>query len=87
MNTENTKKTMDVTPEDLALLGAGYFGYIREIGSTEAAKLLGGNVAVPENARLFCLYAANGTPISISGNREGAVASAMEHEMLTMSVH
>jgi hypothetical protein len=87
MNTENPKKTVELTPEDLGRLGAGDFGYIREIGSTEAVKLLGSRINVPDNARLFCLYAADGTPMSISGDLEGAVASAMEHEMLTMTVH
>jgi hypothetical protein len=87
MNTENVKKSFELSPEDLGRLGAGAFGYIREIGSTEALKLLGPYASVPKDAKLFCLYSADGTPMSISGNREGAIASAMEHEMQTMSVH
>lgn len=87
MITESIKKTLELTPEDLGQLGAGDFGYIREIGTTEAVKLLGTRAKVPADTTLFCLYAADGTPMSISGNREGAIASAMEHEMLTVSVH
>lgn len=87
MNMESIKKTLQLSPEDLGRLGAGDFGYIREIGSTEAVKLLGPRLNLPDGGKLFCLYAADGTPMSISGNREGAIASAMEHEMLTMSVH
>ena len=87
MNTENIKKTIELSPEALGQLGAGDFGYIREIGSNEAVKLLGSRAKVPADATLYCFYAADGTPMSISGNREGAIASAMEHEMQTMSVH
>ena len=42
MNTnDSTKKTLDVTPQDLALLGEGDLGYIREIAVQEAERLLG----------------------------------------------
>jgi hypothetical protein len=87
MNTENIKKTIELSPEDLARLGMQEFGYIREIGTEEASKLLGPRAVLPVDARLYCLYAADGTPMSISGNLEGALASAMQHEMQTMTVH
>jgi hypothetical protein len=87
MNTENVRKTIELSPQDLAALGGGQMGYIREIGTTEAVKLLGPQVAVPPNAKLFCLYAADGTPMSISGSREAAIGSAFENEIMPMSVH
>jgi hypothetical protein len=80
-------KKLDVSSQELAILGDGTFGYIREIGATDAVKLLGPKINVPDGARLFCLYAADGTPMSISGTREAALANAMEHELLPMSVH
>ncbi len=87
MNIENIKKAIELSPEDLGRMGAKDFCYIREIASIEASRLLGPQVEVPDGARLFCLYAADGTPMSISGNFQGALASALEHEMQTMSVH
>jgi hypothetical protein len=54
---------------------------------TEARRLLGGEAHVAPNAKLFCLYNATGTPISISGSREAALGSAFEHELMPMSVH
>jgi hypothetical protein len=88
MNTnETTKKIPELTPEDLAHLGGGALGYIREIELREAKKLLGGHAKVVGNARLFGLFHADGTPISISDSREGAVGSAAEHELMPMSVH
>jgi hypothetical protein len=87
MNTDDMKKTVELSPEDLAVLGEGALGYIREIEVQEAKRLLGGEARVAPNSKLFCLYNADGTPVSISGSREAAVGSAFEHELMPMSVH
>jgi hypothetical protein len=81
------KKSVELSPEDLALLGGGALGYIREIEVREARKLLGGQASVANDAKLYCLYNADGTPVSISGSREAAEGSAFEHELMAMSVH
>jgi hypothetical protein len=85
MNTE--LKRSDLSAQDLANLGEGTLAYIRQIGATDAVKLLGPRINVPKDARLYCLYAADGTPVSISGTHEAAVANAFEHELMPMSVH
>jgi hypothetical protein len=87
MSTENANKMLEVSVEDLARLGGGALSYIREIEGTEARRLMGPGVTVEPTARLFCLYNADGTPISISGTREGAIGSAFEHELMPMNVH
>jgi hypothetical protein len=87
MNIGDMKKTFEVSLEDLARLGGGALAYIREIEGKEASRLLGPKPRVAPNARLFCLYHADGTPVSISGTREAALGSAFEHELLPMSVH
>lgn len=84
---DHGKKAVELSPQDLALLGEGDLGYIREIEGTEAQRLLGSQASVSSNSRLFCLYNADGTPISISGSREAAEGSAFEHELMPMSVH
>ena len=81
------KNTFDLTPQDLALLGEGDLGYIREIAVGEAKRLLGSETKVAADSKLFCLYNADGTPVSISGSREAALGSAFEHELMAMSVH
>jgi hypothetical protein len=87
MKTQDTKKTLILSEADLAALGGGDLAYIREIEGTQAVKLLGGRAKVPPKARLYCLYDADGTPVSISDSREGAIGSAFEHELMPMSVH
>lgn len=84
---DTTRKTVEINMEELAHLGEGAVAYIREIEGKEAIRLLGDQVNVAPNARLFCLYQADGTPISISGTREAALGSAIEHELMPMSVH
>ena len=81
------KKSADLTPQDLALLGEGALGYIREIEINEARRLLGGEASVSPESRLFCLYNADGTPVSISASKEAAIGSAYEHDLMAMSVH
>jgi hypothetical protein len=87
MDMNDFKKSVELTPRDLALLGEGALGYIREIEVQEARRLLGEEASVAPDAKLFCLYNADGTPVSISGSREAALGSAFEHELMAMSVH
>jgi len=87
MNASDAKKVTQLSAEALARLGGGALAYIREIDGEDAIKLLGGKAAIPPRTRLFCLYGADGTPVSISDSRDGAVGSAFEHELMPMSVH
>ena len=81
-------KTVTVlTPEQLARLGGGVLGYVREIDVSDAKALLGEGMALPPKAKLFALYNADGSPVSISGTREAALGSAFEHELTPASVH
>jgi hypothetical protein len=40
MNTNDSKKTAELTAQDLALLGEGALGYIKEIEITEPKRML-----------------------------------------------
>ena len=71
----------------LAALGGGVIGYVKEIEGADAEKLLGDRINVAPKAKLYCLYNADGSPISISGSREAAISSVMEHELVAASVH
>ena len=82
-----TAARLELTIEQLAHLGGGEVGYIREMGGEAASKLLGPKMAVPKDAKLFCLFAANGAPMSISGSLSGALANAAENEIKPVSVH
>ncbi len=73
--------------EDLAHLGGGIVAYVREIAAREAIKLLGNGSSFPSTARLYCLYNADGSPISISGSLEAAVGDARQQDLIPATVH
>lgn len=88
MTGPETEKKFEIATEELAVLGNGDLGYIREIEAGHAATLLGPQkINVPGNIRLYCLYGADGTPMSISASFEAAFAAAREHELTPVTVH
>lgn len=82
-----THKPSAMSPEDLALLGGGYVGYVREITAAKASELMSGLPDLPPQTRLFALYAADGTCMSITDSRDAALANAFEHDLQTVPVH
>jgi hypothetical protein len=80
-------KEFQLSVEELAQLGNGALSYIREIEGRDVIKMVGEQARVRPDAKLFCLFNANGSPISISGTREAAAVSANEHELVTISLH
>jgi hypothetical protein len=80
-----------LSPQQLQGLGGGVLGYVREIDAANAKTMLAGqmgeSMVIPPQAKLYCLYNADGTPISISGSREAAIGSAFEHDLMPASVH
>lgn len=87
MNSEKNGALAKITAEELAALGGGVFAYVRKIAGAEASAMLGGSMNIPPDAELYCLYNANGAPISISQDYGSALGSAIEHELTPASVH
>lgn len=83
---EKTMKRVP-SPKELAQVGGGVLAYVKEMESAEAKALLGGNVALPATGKLYALFNADGSPISISGSRSGALGSALEHDLIPASLH
>ncbi len=80
-------KELHVSVEELAQLGNGALSYIREVEGRDIIRMVGAQAQVSPDAKLFCLFNANGSPISISGTRQAAAESAEEHELLAISLH
>ncbi|MFG1418583.1 DUF1150 domain-containing protein [Xanthobacter sp. V0B-10] len=83
--TENS--THEMTPEALAGLGGGEIAYVRTIRSEDVKALFPQAPQIAPGMTLFTLHAADGTPIMLTDSREAALANAMEHELVTVSVH
>jgi hypothetical protein len=76
-----------ISADQLQAIGNGTLAYVKKIEAEVAAKLIGQPVHVLQGQDLFCLYNANGAPISISQTYEAAVGNAMEHELVAGLVH
>jgi hypothetical protein len=76
-----------MSPEDFALLGGGHVGYVREITAAKASELMSGLPDLPPKTRLFALYAADGTCMSITDSHDAALANAFEHDLQPVPVH
>ncbi len=87
MNTTSDKRAFGLSTEELAQLGNGALSYIREIEGRDVIRMVGDQARVSPDAKVFCLFNANGSPISISGTKEAAFDSAAEHELLAISLH
>ena len=70
-------RTRFATPEEIA-------AFIFAVAGIEA---ITGAATMASGSRLFCLYNADGTPVSISHSREAALASAGQQELTAMTVH
>lgn len=77
----------EITQEALAGLGGGEIAYVRSIRSEDVASLFPQAPQIAPGMTLFTLHAADGTPIMLTDSREAALANAMEHQLVTVSVH
>ena len=84
MNVTATKTIL--SDIEFAQLGGGHLAYIREIDAEQASILLG-ELPGPPGTPLFCLYAADGTPMAISVSKQAAMANALANELMPMPVH
>lgn len=75
-----------LSPEAFASLGGGQIAYVKPIRSEEAATLFPQARLAP-GLQLYTLHAADGTPMMLTDSREAAIASALQNELLTVSVH
>ena len=82
----NATARMKLSDAEFARLGGGHLAYIREIDAEQAMILLG-ETPGPPGAPLYCLYAADGTPMAISVSKQAAFANAIANELLPMPVH
>ena len=81
------KHIIQISQEQLQAIGAGFLAYVKPIAAEDAARMLGQPVEAGPEGKLFALFQANGTPISISRSREAAIGDAMEHELVAASLH
>ena len=84
-NTERPPPAL--SPEQFAHLGDGMIAYVRPMRSEDICRYYPDAPAVAPGLTVFALIGANGTPIAIADSPEGALGSAREHDLRTVSLH
>jgi len=85
INSERPSPTL--SPEQFAHLGDGMIAYVRRMRSEDIGRFYPDAPAVAPGLTLFALIGADGAPISIADSPEGALGSAREHDLRTVSLH
>ncbi len=83
----NDNKWIVLPDSEFAALGGDHLAYVREIDSEKAASLVGKPVTVEPGTHIFAVFGADGQPLAITDSHAAAVANAVEHELMPMSVH
>ena len=76
-----------ISPAELAMLGGGRVAYVRTVTHDVAERLFPSIANIPDGIELFVLAGADGTPLALTDSRSSAVASAIQNELETVSVH
>lgn len=76
-----------MSADQFAHLGEGHVAYVRKVQSDD---LIGRYPGLPELDRgleLWALFAADGQPILLTGERADAIAGAAENELTPVAIH
>jgi hypothetical protein len=76
-----------MTRSEFALLGDGEVAYIKQLDSDAAERLFPALSDAPKGIDLFAVLGADGTPLALTDSRRAAIANAIEHDLVPVSVH
>lgn len=72
---------------EFATLGAHTLAYVREMSADEAVEIASMTGLPVQGVKLYGLYAADGRRMAVTDSIETAKASALEYDLVTVSVH
>jgi hypothetical protein len=89
MQPNSPEKRIDITPEQLAMIGGPKTVYVKEMGASEIAGIRDFAEAgdIPTGIKLYAVHLMDGTRIAVVDNRDAAFAAARQNEMEPVSVH
>lgn len=76
-----------VTPAELAALGSGHIAYLRELSGKQINEAFPDTLSVDPTARIWALFAADGTPLMLAPDAGAAMAGAFQNELTPVAVH
>ena len=76
-----------ISADDLADIGTGNIAYMRKITGEEIRKAFPDQIDIHPEAKVWALFAADGTPLALSGDEHGARSSALANDLVTVAVN
>ena len=76
-----------LSTSELALLGDGEVAYIKQLDHDIAKKLFPALSGTLKGIDLYAVLGADGTPLVLTDSRHAAIASAIENDLVPLSVH
>ena len=76
-----------ISVDQLATLGEGYVAYVRRLRSEDVSTLFPNAPEMAPGHQIWALLSAAGAPIVLADTPQAVLANAIEHNLVTVSVH
>lgn len=76
-----------ISADQLATLGEGYVAYVRRLRSEDVNTLFPNAPEMAPGHQIWALLSAAGAPIVLADTPQAVLANAIEHNLVTVSVH
>lgn len=83
----DTANAIHISQDALAQLGAPKVVYVKPVRAEDLPYHADDLAELPDDADLFAVHAADGTPMALVDGRDAAFAAALEYELEPVSVH
>ena len=84
---EDRQTPAPMTRSEFAQLGDGEVAYIKQLDSDAAERLFPALHDAPKGIDFFAVLGADGTPLALTDRRNAAIATAIENDLMPVSVH
>ncbi len=76
-----------LSAHEFAALGGGRIAYVRAMRGEELSRLFPQAPAIRPDQNIYVLLAADGSPLVIADSQQAAVANALQHDLVPVSLH
>lgn len=85
MRTE--RELAKISPAELAGMGSGRVAYLRQTTGRAISEAFPNTVNIAPDAKVWALFAADGTPLALADNEGAALANAFDNNLVAVAVH
>ena len=76
-----------ISQAELAGMGAGYIAYLRQVTGRDIMEAFPNSVNLQPDAKVWALFAADGTPLALADNQGAALANAFDNNLVAVAVN